>query len=487
MYEWIDIREPADFAELTKRLEADFEAPRVVKILQEGINSSVAGVLIERDYIDKDYRSVFYHFYAKMGRPYRSDCVRLHFFDSTVSFNAEELDFTCSDDIRRLSDHYFGYTVLRPTSAVTIGRTALSPRVRKDALGDSIVSVHKAHVLGYTLKWNAFPSMDQHADIVVCAHVACWSILRHYSERYSQHRELLVHDIKVMAHAFDPGGLAPARGLDIYQAERVFQAAGTYPLVITRKSKEAPGDFYDQLLAYLESGFPLFVEMLEEQHAIVAVGRTWQLAETPAAAPSSASSAWGKVGSVTVIDDNKLPYLSVPVRDDGQASYSADDFTRFIVPLPEKIFYPASAVASYARSALSVVLRSFLDMPAEEDMVIRFFVMTIAKLREYARKSKSSLPKELVIGIMQLEAAQFVWVVEFASNEQWANGQVSARAVLDASASPKDTSPTWLAYSAKRVIFFDRSKVPADARFAPLTSAANALPRMEQNLRPVAS
>ena len=175
------------------------------------------------------------------------------------------------------------------------------------------------------------------------------------------------------------------------------------------------------------------------------------------------------------------------MRDDGQASYSADDFTRFIVPLPEKIFYPASAVASYARSALSVVLRSFLDMPAEEDMVIRFFVMTIAKLREYARKSKSSLPKELVIGIMQLEAAQFVWVVEFASNEQWANGQVSARAVLDASASPKDTSPTWLAYSAKRVIFFDRSKVPADARFAPLTSAANALPRMEQNLRPVAS
>ena len=53
--------------------------------LKNNISSEVSGVLVEHDYIDKDYRSTFYNFYAKMGRPYREDCVRLHFFDKDVT------------------------------------------------------------------------------------------------------------------------------------------------------------------------------------------------------------------------------------------------------------------------------------------------------------------------------------------------------------------------------------------------------------------
>ena len=70
MYEWIDIQSPADFAKLGGVLDAVFQTKRVVDILTNGINSAVRGVLIERSYVDKDYRSTYYHFYAKMGREY---------------------------------------------------------------------------------------------------------------------------------------------------------------------------------------------------------------------------------------------------------------------------------------------------------------------------------------------------------------------------------------------------------------------------------
>ena len=55
-------------------------------------------MLVEHGYVDKDYRSTFYNFYAKKGRQYRPDCIRLHFFDSTVSYDEARTDLACTDD-----------------------------------------------------------------------------------------------------------------------------------------------------------------------------------------------------------------------------------------------------------------------------------------------------------------------------------------------------------------------------------------------------
>ena len=56
--------------------------------------------------------------------------------------------------------------------------------------------------------------------------------------------------------------------------------------------------------------------------------------------------AWDEVQSLAVVDDNHLPYLSIPAKavPTGGPLYSAEDFDAFIVALPEKVFYPADAV-----------------------------------------------------------------------------------------------------------------------------------------------
>ena len=254
-----------------------FQPKTIAKRLNAEVTQAVEFVLVEHGYVDKDYRSTFYGFYSKKGRSYRRDCVRLHFFDGSVKYDESRTNIRCHDD--RPGDHYFGYIVLRPTMTATLGRSVLAPGIRVAAKGRAIQSEHRVNVLWHTLTVWGFPSMAQPADIAVCAHVSCWTILRYYSERFPQCREYLLHDMAQLASAFDPGGLIPSMGLSVWEAERVFQAAGCFPLVVAKRRKrdedEDPVEdhgFFEQLLAYLESGFPLFVEIRSRQHAVVAVG-----------------------------------------------------------------------------------------------------------------------------------------------------------------------------------------------------------------------
>ena len=181
MYKWVALAASADLAQLPNHITSEYSPDQVAKVLSQGISDAVKGVLIEYSYIDKDYRSTFYNFYSKKGQHYRSDCVRLHFFDEAVSFDENNIALTCAD--RELNRHYFGYMVLRPTGIATIGRTVLSPDIRKGAGRFIITAEHKVHLLGYKLMVRGFPSMDQHVDIAVCAHAACWSILRPWRKK----------------------------------------------------------------------------------------------------------------------------------------------------------------------------------------------------------------------------------------------------------------------------------------------------------------
>jgi hypothetical protein len=484
MYAWLPLKSSADLAQLESQISPEYDPKRVADKLARAISGAVKGVLIERNYVDKDYRSTYYHFYAKKGQRYRSDCVRLHFFDQTVAFDERALKLVCPEGPNHLNDHYFGYMVLRPTGIATIGRSVLSPDVRSGASRYIITANHKVHVLGYKLMIQGFPSMDQHVDISVCAHVACWSILRHYSERYNIYREFLTHDITLMAQQFDPGGLIPSKGLEVSHAERVFQVAGTYPVHVTRDIKKASDpSFFRQLSAYVESGFPLFAAMHKYAHAVAVVGYEWR---TPVNTQLPGMRyAWDEVQTLAFVDDNNLPYLSVPVKSG--KPYSAEDIDAFIVALPEKVFYPADAVDRLAPTLFK--LGGVLGLPPQDQTIIRYFITTGSALRHFVRERESEFDPKLVATIMTLPFAQFVWIVEFATEPQWAVGQIAARAVIDATASLREVMPLWLMHSRTQALVFNRLTVSLDLqsgiRGLKLADMGHAgFTRMDQNLRP---
>ncbi len=480
MYTWIPLNSSADIAKIEQNISPEYDPARVVQKLTAEISDAVKAVLIEQNYIDKDYRSTYYNFYAKKGGRYLADCVRLHFFDEFVSFDEQRLRLNCADD--RPSDHYFGYMVLRPTGIATIGRTVLSPDVRSGACRYIVTATFKVHVLGYKLTVQGFPSMDQHVDIAVCAHVACWSVLRHYSERYASYSEYFTHDITMMAHEFNPGGLVPSKGLEVAHAERVFQEAGTFPLHIARESGVNDKSFDRQLGAYVDSGFPLFAAMHALEHAVVVVGYDRR---TPvnSAIPGLRNS-WDEVDSLAIVDDHNLPYLRIPKTG---PDYSAEDIDAFIVALPEKVFYSAEAVEELTPTLFR--LGSVVDLPPEDESIVRYFITTGSSFRRFVRTSESEYDLKLLEAIMRLPFAQFIWVVEIATESQWAVGQVEARAVIDATASVLENMPYWLLHGRSKAVTFDRKRIGPNItstigafNFSPVGQGG--FTRMDKNLRP---
>ena len=484
-YDWINLEALEDYDRLIQMLDPEFDPKGITESLKSQVTDAAKGVLVEYGYVDKDYRSTFYNFYAKKGRQYRTDCVRLHFFDGSVQYDEIRIDIACSDG--RPQDHYYGYIVLRPTIVATLGRSVLSPDIRLGARGRAIQSLHHVNLLGHRLPVWGFPSMAQHVDIAVCAHVSCWAILRYYSETFPQHREYLVHDITKLVAPFDPGGLVPSLGFNVLGAERVFQAAGCFPVLVGKRNSSSDGAFFSQLLAYLESGFPLFVAMPSETHAVVIVGHNWKQTATPPQA--SSSHVWTQVETLLTVDDNLLPYATVPLHSPGtqagQPSYSADSFDAFIVALPDKIYYPADAIDALSRRVEGSLARA--RGPGQESLELRrYFITTVSRLREHARNHHTNLGDGLVGLLMHLDTAKFVWVVEYCSVAQWQAGHVAARAIVDATASPTDKVPIWLLHDEEVAHVFDRSSAEMNPTSIHLNRTnLGPLPRIELNLRPV--
>jgi hypothetical protein len=267
VYTWVEISSAADIAKLAAELPDDYNPPAVIDMLTGELTSEIKGILVESLYVDKDYRSTYYNFYSKKGLRYSPFCVRLHFLKAGVSLTA---DLDLQSRITRLDEAYVGYMILRPTPITPIGRTVLSIHAKKSVDGAIIEGTHRVHLLGYRLEVKGFPYMQQHTDISVCAHAACWSILRHYTQQHRQYAEFLITDITQMASSTNPGGLSPSRGLRIDQACRVFSRAGLFPDVYEKD--EFPDNFYRLLNAYVESGFPVFAAMHRRGHAITAMG-----------------------------------------------------------------------------------------------------------------------------------------------------------------------------------------------------------------------
>lgn len=484
-YDWIDLEAPESYDRLVQVLDAEFDPKGIAQSLKTQVTGKAKGMLVEHGYVDKDYRSTFYNFYAKKGRHYRPDCVRLHFFDGVVSYDKARTDIACTD--LHPEHHYFGYIVLRPTIVATLGRSVLSPDIRRGARGMAIQSLHHVNLLGRRFPVWGFPSMAQHVDIAVCAHVCCWAILRYYSEVFPQYREYLLHDVTRLVAPFDPGGLVPSLGFNVLEAERVFQAAGCFPLLVGKDNSSSDSSFFSQLLAYLESGFPLFVELRSEAHAVVAVGYSWKKsAVSPQAIPSHV---WTQVETLLSVDDNLLPYATVPLdapaTETGAPSYTANSFNSFIVALPDKIYYPADAIEVLSRRIEKSLARS--RGPSREPLELkRYFITTISRLREDARDNRTNLGDILVGLMMRLDTAQFVWVIEYCSVTQWQAGHVAVRVIVDATASPTDRVPVWLLHDEDVAHVFDRSSAERKLKAVQLERAGlGPLLRMELNLPPV--
>lgn len=330
------------------KLAPDHLDDRGIDRLQQVLDEKCSCVVLERHYIDRDYRDTFSHFHSKRFSTPDSRCVRLHFFKTPLTEDevAEGRD--------AVHQAYLGYSVIRPTKPNCMGRTLLAHTLRLDAEAHLSVCEEKVHLFGTRLIITGFPFISQDADATVCAESALWMLLRYYSNRYPVYSEILPFQITNLANRHALGSrVYPSAGLYSWQLAEALRLQRFSPIVYSRTNFSA--NFDHLLYTYVESGLPLLITV--PSHVVVAHGHA---SDYSLAAPSNPtqflySSHFNR--SFVISDDNRFPYEmltnSGPITP-SDSKYSWNDIQEFIVPLPEKVFL----TAEQAQTAIEVVLRN---------------------------------------------------------------------------------------------------------------------------------
>ncbi len=285
---------------------------------------SICGVIIEKQYIDKDYRNTYSKFHSKKIVTPKVRCIRLHLFTSLIDFD--------NPDKTQWGRFYAGYIILRPTLPNSIGRTLLAPKIFNIDKCFLCLCTDKVMVNGIEMSVDGFPFISQDTDATVCAQSSLWMLLRFFSNRYKWYKEIYPSDLTNLVKSHPQGRTMPGAGLTMIQMADALRDLTFTPLLY---SKEQYGpDFLKYAYHYIESGFPLLIGL--PGHVVVSVGHISDLA-----LPGKDSSFDFFKGFI-VNDDNGLPYGKITRnKTDNTFNCTLDDIDSFLVPLPEKVFISA--------------------------------------------------------------------------------------------------------------------------------------------------
>ena len=420
------------------------------KKLYDYLNGDANSVIVEKSYIDKDYRDTFSHFYSKKFVNYPSSCYRLHFFRSQVPLS----------DLYSLDKHaetYIGYVVIRPTQVSSLGRTILDPSKINCLKGHICRTEYHAHLFGTKLTVSGFPYISQDTDVTICAHAAAWMTFRYFSERYSAYREIYPYEISQLSGDVSQGRLIPSKGLTAFQITEIFARYGFYPEVYLKKNY--PDNFHRLLYYYVESGIPVVTCLHGKKHAVTLVGHISDYTLT-----ASNHNSEDYLTGYVINDDNHLPYQLLLRKDEAKNGYCSphhlEDIDAFIVPLYEKMYLSAEHIeglveAILAHPAFGVNVRS--KLVAHDHLIKRIFLTSSRSFK--ASRRTLHLPLDMQRNYLELPMPKFIWVCELSLPDLYPHQQIIGEIIFDATANHEDRFSFLAIHYPDFILFNDRNQL----------------------------
>lgn len=438
-------------------------------------------VLIENEYLDRDFTSEFSAFYSLVFKRHRKICRRLHFFAKPLDMNSglSRLVALLEDAVR--ARNYLGYVVVRPLTSEPIGRTVLSIPAPTNCSFPSIVrATHETHLLGVDLAVEGAPFMQQDARVGACAHASIWMAARHL---HVKHREGWFSTVDIASHASKPTDTilasslpAGSGGLSLNNMIRAVRAMGREPVVYLANEAPKKDDPYfkwskplrpEEIISrYVDSGIPVIIAIsgLDGRegagHAATVFGDEQQVLNEYHTFGSNLTSAIF-CRAFYVNDDQRGCYLKMSVKDDeilGGNGYPYAPYSvlshvyGILVPLPGKVYIKAEIAEAIAWSTLDAFVKNEYGLKEKCDFETRYLT-ALCKARKHNRviartyltygwkykkriknSSLCSKTKELVL-LQQLP--RFVWITEFGlfdhlNVSESARKRIVAHAVIDA-------------------------------------------------------
>lgn len=226
---------------------------------------SAKTVLLEREYIDKDYLEDYSRYYVKCFNNGGHKCARLHFFST-------EVDHGCLNEllsggagrasVDSLQAAYLGFVVVKPLPKTFIGKTCLKQygRVRDGVDGRKCLSkAYQIDLFGLPLTVESIAFQEQDKVVSACATTSIWSALHAISWRNSREipacSEITINAIN---HIDGSNNSFPNKELSNKQILRALDVEG---LRHHSESLDGKGysDFFDVVRVSIDSGLPLIL------------------------------------------------------------------------------------------------------------------------------------------------------------------------------------------------------------------------------------
>ncbi len=431
-------------------------------------------VLIERGYIDKDYRDCYYNFLSRKFTNYPKENVRLHFFNDRIEkesdiWRLEEIENEKLKTSEGKTGFYLGNIALKPLCYGSpggtfgyVGRTTINASRTEQTPFLGSFADYEVNFLGSRFKVKAFPFTGQDRDVSQCALASLWMIFRYYTEKYTNYREILPYEVSQLSVDYSEGRIIPAyRGIYLRNITEALANFGFEPLQYVKSAYEK-SLFYRLLYYYIESGIPLIIIFppvagRDEGHAVTVFGHLEGIEHTPCQHHSVCDSLQIRnsccyTKGYIINDDNHLPYKILLKKDVNAEDYDTrfvsehyriEDISAFVVPTHEKIFLPAEHVDDLARHILlddslgcNFKTLSKKQITADEKFVLRIFLTSSRSFKHFRLKHPIGCGLERLY--IELPMPKFIWVAEISTQALFEQGKIFGEMIFDATSNKYD-------------------------------------------------
>lgn len=413
-----------------------------IKSLIEGMGSSLGAVVIEHDYICKDYLNLFAsHLSMRHPKQGERNTIRLHFFTQMLT----ESNLW---DKKTLQQHYIGYSVIRPLSIGAIGRTILDPHklhLEHTKKGYLLRTKFTVHLNAIKLEVKGFPYAEQDSDRLWCGQTALWAVTRYLSERYKHYPEKYPADIHPLTES--PEHHNPALSYSLFL--RFFNSIGCPPDIITNikisyesKTPTIEPESFENIYAYMESGFPILAAY--DDHVVIIIGHTINYLPSRPIAPDEDGfiPACNFLDSFIINDSHYFPYhqLKHNTTDDLNPTHRyIESIQTATCPLPRGM----TMTVNSARQSFKIYYEAVFNPSPKKIKIRRIFATTgtaLKRIRFENLFANPTTPDPWAKTIADLDLPAFVWVMEVGTEEEYRHGNCSIEMVLDATSGQQSES-----------------------------------------------
>lgn len=260
---------------------------------------TVGSILLEHEYIDRDFLEDYSRFY--LGR-FRNDgykCARLHFFNCDLTHKrldallagdantvlADDTDKKAVKTIKQLQSHYLGFMVIKPLTRTFVGKTCLRVIGDRGVGKKKIAKCYDVNLFGIKLTIDSIAFQEQDKVVAACATTAIWTALHSLPGRGVKDIKSC-SEITTAALNFVDGSSNgfPNKELTNKQIQRTLDVEGLryHNAGLEKSTKES---FRDSLVAHIDSDLPVILtgtvyglkpnaagEYIKAGHAITALG-----------------------------------------------------------------------------------------------------------------------------------------------------------------------------------------------------------------------